>query len=166
MATEVQSGDLNSANSSRLEVSIDGLTLSPYSEGEQELAEMPAGLSAEESPGNTELSGDGEEDDPNSSATIEMKWGFYLVELYGLALRFFKGILYHYTHIQTLTEHKHALALSSLLQIDLAVLFRFSEVVVFLLESCLFHFSVFGETFCLYGSCSSLQSQCSGLRIP
>ncbi len=114
MATEVQSGDLNSANSSRLEVSIDGLTLSPYSEGEQEQAEMPAGLSAEESAGNTELSGDGEEDDPNSSATIEMKWGFYLVELYGLALRFFKGILYHYTHIQTLTEHKHALALSSL----------------------------------------------------
>lgn len=114
MATEVQSGDLNSANSSRLEVSIDGLTLSPDSEGEQEQAETPAGQSAEQSAGNPELSGDGEEGDPDNSATIERKWGFSLVELYGLALRFFKGILCHYTHVQTLTEHKHALALSSL----------------------------------------------------
>lgn len=98
MATEVQSGDLNSANSSRLEVSIDGLTLSPDSEGEQEQAETSASQSAGQSAGNPELSSDGEEGEPANSGTIERKWGFSLVELYGLALRFFKGISRHYTH--------------------------------------------------------------------
>lgn len=88
MATEVQSGDLNSANSSRLEVSIDGLTLSPDSEGEQEQAETPAARSTDQSADNP-VSVDGEEGEP----AIEKKWGFDLVELYGLALRFFKGIL-------------------------------------------------------------------------
>lgn len=97
MATEVQSGDLNSANSSRLEVSIDGLTLSPDSEGEQEQAETPAASPADQSADNP-LSVDGEEGEPANSGTIEKKWGFDLVELYGLALRFFKGILCHYIH--------------------------------------------------------------------
>ncbi|XP_059368660.1 Golgi resident protein GCP60-like isoform X2 [Carassius carassius] len=113
MATEVQSGDLNSANSSRLEVSIDGLTLSPDSEGEQEQAEASAGQST----GDPELSGDGEEEegDPASSATIERKWGFHLVELYGLALRFFKekdGKAFHPTYedkLRLVALHKQVL---------------------------------------------------------
>uniref|UniRef100_A0A8C2HKM9 Acyl-Coenzyme A binding domain containing 3 n=1 Tax=Cyprinus carpio TaxID=7962 RepID=A0A8C2HKM9_CYPCA len=111
MATEVQSGDLNSANSSRLEVSIDGLTLSPDSEGEQEQAEASAAHSA----GNPELSDDGEEGDPASSATIEGRWGFSLVELYGLALRFFKekdGKAFHPTYedkLRLVALHKQVL---------------------------------------------------------
>ncbi|XP_016348007.1 Golgi resident protein GCP60-like isoform X3 [Sinocyclocheilus anshuiensis] len=111
MATEVQSGDLNSANSSRLEVSIDGLTLSPDSEGEQEQAEVSAGQSV----GNPELSGDVEEGEPASSATIERKWGFSLVELYGLALRFFKekdGKAFHPTYedkLHLVALHKQVL---------------------------------------------------------
>ncbi|XP_026103176.1 Golgi resident protein GCP60-like isoform X2 [Carassius auratus] len=113
MATEVQSGDLNSANSSRLEVSIDGLTLSPDSEGEQEQAEASAGQSA----GDPELSGDGEEEegDPASSTTIERKWGFPLAELYGLALRFFKekdGKAFHPTYedkLRLVALHKQVL---------------------------------------------------------
>jgi len=93
MATEVQSGDLNSANSSRLEVSIDGLTLSPDSEGEQEQAETPAARSVDQNADN-HVSVDGEEGEP----AIEKKWGFDLIELYGL----------------TYIEHKHSLARSSL----------------------------------------------------
>ncbi|TRY96405.1 hypothetical protein DNTS_033276 [Danionella cerebrum] len=93
MATEVESGDLNSGNSSRLEVSIDGLTLSPDSEGEQEQAEPPAVPSPEHPAENPELSADGEEGEAASSGTIESSWGFDLVELYGLALRFFKDKL-------------------------------------------------------------------------
>jgi len=107
MATEVQSGDLNSANSSRLEVSIDGLTLSPDSEGEQEQAETPAARSVDQNADN-HVSVDGEEGEP----AIEKKWGFDLIELYGLALRFFKGILC--TLMLTYIEHKHSLARSSL----------------------------------------------------
>lgn len=113
MATEVQSGDLNSANSSRLEVSIDGLTLSPDSEGEQEQAETSAGQPAGQSAGNPELSGDGEEGEPASSGSIERKWGFSLVELYGLALRFFKGKAYVTIHTNrhrlntNMQEHCH-----------------------------------------------------------
>ncbi|KTG35874.1 hypothetical protein cypCar_00011334 [Cyprinus carpio] len=115
MATEVQSGDLNSANSSRLEVSIDGLTLSPDSEGEQEQAETSAGQPAGQSAGNPELSGDGEEGEPASSGSIERKWGFSLVELYGLALRFFKekdGKAFHPTYedkLRLVALHKQVL---------------------------------------------------------
>lgn len=90
MATEVQSGDLDSATSSRLEVSIDGLTLSPDPEGEQGPAEeLNPGP---EAPG-TDTSGfaDGEDGETGKSA-IERKWGFPLQELYGMALKFFKGI--------------------------------------------------------------------------
>lgn len=95
MATEVQSGDLNSANTSRLEVSIDGLTLSPDSEGEQEQAETSAARSAEQSSVNLAVD---EVEGEHPSSTIEGKWGFPLVELYGLALKFFKGILRHCIH--------------------------------------------------------------------
>lgn len=92
MATEVQSGDLDSATSSRLEVSIDGLTLSPDPEGEQGPAEeLNPGP---EAPG-TDTSGfaDGEDGETGKSA-IERKWGFPLQELYGMALKFFKGIFH------------------------------------------------------------------------
>ncbi|XP_077076540.1 Golgi resident protein GCP60 isoform X2 [Siphateles boraxobius] len=110
MATEVQSGDLNSANSSRLEVSIDGLTLSPDSEGEQEQAETPAARSADQSADNP-VSVDGEEGEP----AIEKKWGFDLGELYGLALRFFKekdGKAFHPTYedkLRLVALHKQVL---------------------------------------------------------
>ena len=90
MATEVQSGDLDSATSSRLEVSIDGLTLSPDPEGEQGQAEEP-------NPSFTEPEADrpvsaGGEDGETSKTAIERKWGFPLLELYGMGLKFFKGI--------------------------------------------------------------------------
>ncbi|KAK7132962.1 hypothetical protein R3I94_015001 [Phoxinus phoxinus] len=110
MATEVQSGDLNSANSSRLEVSIDGLTLSPDSEGEQEQAETPDARSADQS-ADYPASVDGEEGEP----AIEKKWGFDLVELYGLALRFFKekdGKAFHPTYedkLRLVALHKQVL---------------------------------------------------------
>ncbi|XP_056619683.1 Golgi resident protein GCP60 [Triplophysa dalaica] len=112
MATEVQSGDLNSANSSRLEVSIDGLTLSPDSECEQEQAETSVALSAEQSSINRAV--DEEEGEYTSSHTIE-KWGFPLVELYGLALKFFKekdGKAFHPTYeekLRLVALHKQVL---------------------------------------------------------
>lgn len=95
MATEVQSGDLDSATSSRLEVSIDGLTLSPDSEGEQGQAEDPnphpnpsPAEPATDTPGST-----ASEDGETSKSAIERKWGFSLEELYGMGLKFFKGSL-------------------------------------------------------------------------
>lgn len=89
MATEVQSGDLNSATSSRLEVSIDGLTLSPDPEGEQVQVEEPdPSLSAPET--DTPGAAGGEDGETGKSA-IERKWGFPLQELYGMGLKFFKG---------------------------------------------------------------------------
>ncbi|XP_051511652.1 Golgi resident protein GCP60-like [Myxocyprinus asiaticus] len=113
MATEVQSGDLNSSNSSRLEVSIDGLTLSPDSEGEQEQAETSAAQLEEHIALNPSV--DGEEGEHASSGTIEIKWGFPLVELYGLALRFFKekdGKAFHPTYeekLRLVALHKQVL---------------------------------------------------------
>lgn len=101
MATEVQSGDLNNGNSSRLEVSIDGLTLSPDSgdgdgdgepgragESEPAAAAGPEAAAAEGEAGAAEDGQDGEADASN----MEKKWGFDLHELYGMALKFFKGI--------------------------------------------------------------------------
>lgn len=96
MATEVQSGDLNNGSSSRLEVSIDGLTLSPDPEGEQEQVFEPDPVPAEqetEDQSTAEATDDGQEGE-SAKTTIERKWGFGLLELYGLALKFFKGILY------------------------------------------------------------------------
>ncbi|XP_036405616.1 Golgi resident protein GCP60-like isoform X2 [Megalops cyprinoides] len=90
MAMEVQSSDPNSGTSSRLEVSIDGLTLSPDSEGDQEHVEgmdppqAKRDSEVQSSPGGT----DGEEGE--TAKTMERKWGFSLEELYGLALKFFK----------------------------------------------------------------------------
>lgn len=91
MATEVQSGDLESATSSRLEVSIDGLTLSPDPEGEHSQAEEPNPSNAKAEEDTPVSSGD--EDGETGKAAIERKWGFPLLELYGLGLKFFKGIL-------------------------------------------------------------------------
>ena len=89
MATEVQSGDLDTAPSSRLEVSIDGLTLSPDPEGEQGQVEEPEPEPAEPEPDTPGAAG-GEDGETGKSA-IEGKWGFPLLELYGMALKFFKG---------------------------------------------------------------------------
>ncbi|KAF5888769.1 Golgi resident protein GCP60-like isoform X1, partial [Clarias magur] len=105
MATEVQSGDLNGGNASRLEVSIDGLTLSPDSEGEADQADALGPHSCEHStadPSDTSSRDDGELDAENS---VERIWGFPLVELYGLALRFFKekdGKAFHPTYEEKL----------------------------------------------------------------
>lgn len=94
MATEVQSADLNNGSSSRLEVSIDGLTLSPDPEGEQ-VAEPDPEHDAED-----QSTTDDREEGESSKTTIERKWGFGLLELYRLALKFFKGILYSYLIIK------------------------------------------------------------------
>lgn len=82
-------------NSDRLEVSVDGLTLSPN-------AEVPAcearpaqgepaagrGRAGPGSPGSAEAGGEAAEE---AALSLERRWGFALEELYGLALRFFKG---------------------------------------------------------------------------
>uniref|UniRef100_A0A3B4A200 ACB domain-containing protein n=1 Tax=Periophthalmus magnuspinnatus TaxID=409849 RepID=A0A3B4A200_9GOBI len=113
MATEVQSGDLNSATSSRLEVSIDGLTLSPDPEGEQSPAEEsepgPAPLE------NSKPDAAGDEDGETAKSAIEKKWGFPLQELYGMALKFFKdkdGKAFHPTYeekLRLVALHKQVL---------------------------------------------------------
>uniref|UniRef100_A0A3Q3X6K3 Golgi resident protein GCP60 n=1 Tax=Mola mola TaxID=94237 RepID=A0A3Q3X6K3_MOLML len=113
MATEVQSGDLDSATSSRLEVSIDGLTLSPDPEGEQGQAEEP-NPSFTEPRADTPVSA-GSEDGETSKTAIERKWGFPLLELYGMGLKFFKdkdGKAFHPTYeekLRLVALHKQVL---------------------------------------------------------
>ncbi|XP_071397851.1 Golgi resident protein GCP60 isoform X2 [Centroberyx affinis] len=117
MATEVQSGDLDNGTSSRLEVSIDGLTLSPDPEGEQgqvgEPDPEPAGPETGE-PGAAAGEEDGEEGE-TAKSTIERKWGFALQELYGMALKFFKdkdGKAFHPTYeekLRLVALHKQVL---------------------------------------------------------
>lgn len=113
MATEVQSGDLDSATSSRLEVSIDGLTLSPDPEGEQGQVGEPEPKPAEtksDTPDATEG-----EDGETAKSVIERKWGFPLQELYGMALKFFKdkdGKAFHPTYeekLRLVALHKQVL---------------------------------------------------------
>lgn len=89
MATEVQSGDLDSATSSRLEVSIDGLTLSPDPEGDQSQSEAPEAAFPEPEADKPGVAG---EDGESAKEAIERKWSFSLQELYGMALKFFKGM--------------------------------------------------------------------------
>ncbi|XP_021468216.1 Golgi resident protein GCP60 isoform X1 [Oncorhynchus mykiss] len=107
MATEVQSADLNNGSSSRLEVSIDGLTLSPDPEGEQ-VAEP------DHDTGDQSATDDREEGE-SSKTTIERKWGFGLLELYRLALKFFKdkdGKAFHPTYeekLRLVALHKQVL---------------------------------------------------------
>uniref|UniRef100_A0A3Q1I178 Golgi resident protein GCP60 n=1 Tax=Anabas testudineus TaxID=64144 RepID=A0A3Q1I178_ANATE len=113
MATEVQSGDLDSATSSRLEVSIDGLTLTPDPEGEQSQVEEPDSNSAEPETGTPGAAGG--EDGETAKCGIERKWGFPLQELYGMALKFFKdkdGKAFHPTYeekLRLVALHKQVL---------------------------------------------------------
>lgn len=82
-------------SSDRLEVSVDGLTLSPNAEvppcearpaqGEPAAGRSRAGPG---SPGAAEAGGEAAEE---AALSLERRWGFALEELYGLALRFFKG---------------------------------------------------------------------------
>lgn len=82
-------------SSDRLEVSVDGLTLSPNAEvppcearpapGEPAAGRGRAGPG---SPGAAEAGGEAAEE---AALSLERRWGFALEELYGLALRFFKG---------------------------------------------------------------------------
>uniref|UniRef100_A0A8C9VDX2 Golgi resident protein GCP60 n=1 Tax=Scleropages formosus TaxID=113540 RepID=A0A8C9VDX2_SCLFO len=108
MAAELQRPDTNSDSSSRLEVSIDGLTLSPDSEGEQEQVERLNPLvREEESALQSKARGNDGEDEPETenAKTMERKWGFSLQELYGLAVKFFKekdGKAFHPTYEEKL----------------------------------------------------------------
>uniref|UniRef100_A0A8D3ASG8 Golgi resident protein GCP60 n=1 Tax=Scophthalmus maximus TaxID=52904 RepID=A0A8D3ASG8_SCOMX len=101
MATEVQSGDLDSATSSRLEVSIDGLTLSPDSEGEQGPVEEPQPEPAEP--------------DAETPDAAEGEDGETARTLYGMALKFFKdkdGKAFHPTYeekLRLVALHKQVL---------------------------------------------------------
>ncbi|XP_036398812.1 Golgi resident protein GCP60 [Megalops cyprinoides] len=110
MAMEVQCPDPSGGSSSRLEVSIDGLTLSPDPEGEQEHAESPDPRQPEQ---NLSEGKDGEDGDP--AKTMERKWGFSMEELYGLALKFFKdkdGKAFHPTYeekLRLVALHKQVL---------------------------------------------------------
>lgn len=92
MATEVQSGDLDSATSSRLEVSIDGLTLSPDPEGDQSQGEAPDPAYPEPEADNKPGVDGEDQDEETAKEAIERKWSFSLQELYGMALKFFKGM--------------------------------------------------------------------------
>uniref|UniRef100_A0A668A2S5 Golgi resident protein GCP60 n=1 Tax=Myripristis murdjan TaxID=586833 RepID=A0A668A2S5_9TELE len=116
MATGVQSGDLDNGTSSRLEVSIDGLTLSPDPEGEQGQVGEPDPEPAGPEPDAPGAAGadDGEEGE-TAKSTIEKKWGFPLQELYGMALKFFKdkdGKAFHPTYeekLRLVALHKQVL---------------------------------------------------------
>ncbi|MBN3306073.1 GCP60 protein, partial [Amia calva] len=115
MAMEVQGSDPNSGSSSRLEVSIDGLTLSPDPEGDQErserLAPQPPGQGEEVAGPSEEKDGD----EGETAKSMERKWGFPLQELYGLALKFFKdkdGKAFHPTYeekLRLVALHKQVL---------------------------------------------------------
>ncbi|XP_077366147.1 Golgi resident protein GCP60 isoform X2 [Festucalex cinctus] len=132
MATEVHSGYLDSAASSRLEVSIDGLTLSPDSEGEQGHpeetptsppppprpdADVAAAEPDAQTPATLEGSGGDDHDDDGEcdKSSVEAKWGFPLQELYGMALKFFKdkdGKAFHPTYeekLRLVALHKQVL---------------------------------------------------------
>uniref|UniRef100_A0A3Q2Y846 Acyl-Coenzyme A binding domain containing 3 n=1 Tax=Hippocampus comes TaxID=109280 RepID=A0A3Q2Y846_HIPCM len=122
MATEVHSGYLDSAPSSRLEVSVDGLTLSPDSEVEQGQPEEPPPPSRPDAaaepdvqtPATLEANNDGGDGESDKSSA-ENKWGFPLQELYGMALKFFKdkdGKAFHPTYeekLRLVALHKQVL---------------------------------------------------------
>lgn len=91
-------------NAERLEVSVDGLTLSPDPEerpGAEGAPLLPPPLPPPSPPGAGRGPGAaGEQPEPGEAAAggaaeearrLEQRWGFGLEELYGLALRFFKG---------------------------------------------------------------------------
>lgn len=91
-------------NAERLEVSVDGLTLSPDPEerpGAEGAPLLPPPLPPPSPPGAGRGPGaPGKPAEPGEAAAggaaeearwLEQRWGFGLEELYGLALRFFKG---------------------------------------------------------------------------
>uniref|UniRef100_A0A8D0BB25 Golgi resident protein GCP60 n=1 Tax=Salvator merianae TaxID=96440 RepID=A0A8D0BB25_SALMN len=104
-------------NSERLEVSIDGLTLSPDSEDARPGQVDPRPLPAAGSRGGRaggDSDGDGGGGD-EGALSLERRWGFSLEELYGLALRFFKekdGKAFHPTYeekLRLVALHKQVL---------------------------------------------------------
>ncbi|KAL7987410.1 hypothetical protein Chor_006329 [Crotalus horridus] len=113
-------------SSERLEVSIDGLTLSPDSEdarpGQADVRPLPlagnrggrVGTSGQPGQVRDEAGGDGD-GDGDGALNLERRWGFDLEELYGLALRFFKekdGKAFHPTYeekLKLVALHKQVL---------------------------------------------------------
>ncbi|NWU64922.1 GCP60 protein, partial [Pterocles burchelli] len=106
-------------SSDRLEVSVDGLTLSPnvevpHCEARPGLGEPAAGRSraGSGSPGPSEAGGESAEE---AALSPERRWGFALEELYSLALRFFKekdGKAFHPTYeekLRLVALHKQVL---------------------------------------------------------
>ncbi|XP_012999003.1 Golgi resident protein GCP60 isoform X3 [Cavia porcellus] len=110
-------------NAERLEVSVDGLTLSPDPEerpGAEGAPLLPSPLPSPSSPGSGRGSGTaGEQPVPGEAEEearrLEQLWGFGLEELYGLALRFFKekdGKAFHPTYeekLKLVALHKQVL---------------------------------------------------------
>ncbi|KAM5164434.1 Golgi resident protein GCP60 isoform 2-T2 [Mantella aurantiaca] len=92
----------------RLEVSIDGLTLSP--DQEEEPVPEAGGGGGEEAAGAAE-----EEEEEAAHISMEQRWGFSLEELYSLALKFFKdkdGKAFHPTYeekLKLVALHKQVL---------------------------------------------------------
>ncbi|KAM9016970.1 Golgi resident protein GCP60 [Guaruba guarouba] len=107
-------------SSDRLEVSVDGLTLSPnaevpHCEARPEQGDPAAGRSraGSGSPGQAEAGGEAAAEE--AALSLERRWGFALEELYGLALRFFKekdGKAFHPTYeekLKLVALHKQVL---------------------------------------------------------
>ncbi|XP_061206476.1 Golgi resident protein GCP60 [Neopsephotus bourkii] len=107
-------------SSDRLEVSVDGLTLSPnaevpHCEARPEQGDPAAGRSraGPGSPGQAEAGGEVAAEE--AALSLERRWGFALEELYGLALRFFKekdGKAFHPTYeekLKLVALHKQVL---------------------------------------------------------
>ncbi|KAM4678980.1 Golgi resident protein GCP60 [Amazona ochrocephala] len=107
-------------SSDRLEVSVDGLTLSPnadvpHCEARPEQGDPAAGRSraGPGSPGQAEAGGEAAAEE--AALSLERRWGFALEELYGLALRFFKekdGKAFHPTYeekLKLVALHKQVL---------------------------------------------------------
>nr|XP_019832048.1 PREDICTED: Golgi resident protein GCP60 [Bos indicus] len=112
----------------RLEVSVDGLTLSPDPEerpGAEGAPLLPPPLPPPSPPGSSRGPGAaGEQPEPGEAVAggaaeearrLEQRWGFGLEELYGLALRFFKekdGKAFHPTYeekLKLVALHKQVL---------------------------------------------------------
>lgn len=105
LAEEAQQPEMAAVlNAERLEVSVDGLTLSPDPEerpGAEGAPLLPPPLPPPSPPGSGRGPGvAGEQPESGEAAAggaaeearrLEQRWGFGLEELYGLALRFFKG---------------------------------------------------------------------------
>ncbi|KAM4694170.1 Golgi resident protein GCP60 [Discoglossus pictus] len=98
------------SSAERLEVSIDGLTLSPDPEEQARPTTGDARPKAEQ-----DGSGEAQEEDKCEALNMEQRWGFSLEELYGLALKFFKdkdGKAFHPTYeekLKLVALHKQVL---------------------------------------------------------